>query len=249
MDQITGSIDDDDDPKNDSFTKETFQNNIYVMSPKRIKDAKRRSLDGNITLRFPPEPSGYLHLGHAKAIFINFETANFHEGKCLLRYDDTNPRNAKIEYYDGINDMIEWLGYEPSQITYASDNFQILYEKAVELINCKNAYVCHQKQERGKHKSESPYQYRTVEENLLHFDKMKEGEYVEEEAVLRIKLKSSGILDPVIYRIIDVPHCRTKNKWKIYPTYGFAHCICDSLEGIAVSLCTEEFSDHKLLYN
>lgn len=211
---------------------------------------------GKVVTRFPPEPNGFLHIGHAKAINFNFGYAKAHGGITYLRYDDTNPEAEEQRYYDAIKENVEWLGFEPYKITYASDNFDQLYLYAIELIKKGKAYVCHMTPEeirasRGGDdckgaRFDSPWRNRPIEENLREFEKMKNGEYEEGKAILRLKqdMQSGNpcMWDLVAYRIDKTnAHHRTGRKWCIYPMYDFTHCLCDSLENITHSLCTTEF--------
>ncbi|OTA96626.1 hypothetical protein M434DRAFT_392564 [Hypoxylon sp. CO27-5] len=213
--------------------------------------------------RFPPEPNGFLHIGHAKAIAVNFGFARYHGGQCYLRYDDTNPEAEEQIYFDAILEMVEWLGFKPYKITYSSDNFERLYELAEKLIGLGKAYVCHCsdteiKLQRGGEKGTVGPRYRckhaeqSVEENLKKFRDMRDGHYKPQEAFLRMK---QGITDGnpqmwdlAAYRVLNKPHYRTGDKWKIYPTYDFTHCLCDSFEGITHSLCTTEFVQSRVSY-
>lgn len=228
---------------------------------KIIEDLKNNRYDKVVT-RFPPEPNGYLHIGHAKAIVLDFEIAKEFNGHCNLRFDDTNPIKEDIEYIESIKKDIKWLGFDwEDREYYASDYFDKLYQYAIKLIKDGKAYVDHLSAEeireyRGtltQPGKESPYRDRTVEENLELFEKMKNGEFEEGECVLRAKIdmKSPNInlRDPVMYRIIKKEHHRTGNKWVIYPTYDFAHGQSDSIEGVTYSLCTLEFEDHRPLYD
>jgi len=212
--------------------------------------------------RFPPEPNGYLHIGHAKSICLNFELARLYKGRCNLRFDDTNPLKENVKYINAIKYDINWLGYQwYSEIRYSSEYFPILYQYAKELIKKGLAYVDHLTKEqireyRGTLKNpgiNSPYRNRTIEENMTLFKKMKNGIFAEGEACLRAKIdmNSPSIImrDPVLYRIIFTKHHQTRNKWCIYPMYDFAHCLSDSIEGITHSLCTLEFQDNRSLYN
>eukprot|EP00834_Sanchytrium_tribonematis_P002453 NODE_76_length_23837_cov_1.242396.p3 type:complete len:802 gc:universal NODE_76_length_23837_cov_1.242396:5430-3025(-) len=214
-----------------------------------------KETNGLVMTRFPPEPNGFLHLGHAKAININFGYAKLHNGKCYLRYDDTNPDAEDQIYFDGILEMVQWLGFEPFKVTHSSDNFDKLYELAVLMIKRDKAYVDHStgeemyEQRGGEAKgprSDSKYRSRPISESLLEFENMKNGKYEEGKATLRLKMDMQSpnpyFWDPVAYRIIkSKTHERTKDKWCIYPTYDFTHCICDSVENITHSLCTTEF--------
>ncbi|MFL2808304.1 MAG: glutamine--tRNA ligase/YqeY domain fusion protein [bacterium] len=215
-----------------------------------------------IITRFPPEPNGHLHIGHAKSIHLNFGIAREFEGKCFMRFDDTNPIKEDEEYVEGILKDVRWLGYDWSKsLTHASDYFEQLYEFAEVLIQKDKAYVESLSTEeireyRGTLTSsgkDSPYRERSVEENLSLFRKMRKGEYDDATLVLRAKIDMSSpninLRDPVLYRIRKVPHQRTANKWCIYPLYDFTHGLSDALEGVTHSLCTLEFEDHRPLYN
>ena len=218
--------------------------------------------DGKVHTRFPPEPNGYLHIGHAKSICLNFGIAEQYGGSCNLRFDDTNPAKEEQEYIDAITEDVNWLGYDwDSRLYYASDYFDQLYEMAIELIQIGKAYVDELSQDKmreyrgtlNKPGKESPYRDRPVEENLELFEKMRAGKLKEGEAVLRAKIDmSSGNInmrDPVMYRILDAAHPRTGAKWKIYPMYDFAHGQSDAIEGITHSICTLEYEDHRPLYD
>ena len=212
--------------------------------------------------RFPPEPNGYLHIGHAKSIYINFSLAERYGGLCNLRFDDTNPAKEEQEYIDAIKEDVKWLGYDwGDRLYFASDYFDELYEMAVQLIKEGKAYVDELSPEemreyRGTLKEpgkDSPYRDRTAEENLELFEKMKNGGFEEGKAVLRAKIdmKSGNInmRDPVMYRVLNAEHPRTGDKWKIYPMYDFAHGQSDSIEEITHSICTLEYEDHRPLYD
>ncbi|MBR4532894.1 glutamine--tRNA ligase/YqeY domain fusion protein [bacterium] len=213
-----------------------------------------------IQTRFPPEPNGYLHIGHAKSICLNFGLAKQYGGKCNLRFDDTNPEKEDVEYVDSIQDDIRWLGFKPDKVLYASSYFDQLYEWAVELIKKGKAFVCQQtleemRRDRGTATGagkESPWRNRSVEENLELFERMKNGEFNEGEYMLRAKIDMAHpnvlLRDPVMYRIRKVNHHRTGNKWCIYPTYDFTHGQSDAIEGITHSICTLEFEAHRPLY-
>ena len=213
-----------------------------------------------IQTRFPPEPNGYLHIGHAKSICLNFGLAKIYGGKCNLRFDDTNPEKEDVEYVDSIQDDIRWLGFKPDKVLYASSYFDQLYEWAVELIKKGKAFVCQQtleemRRDRGTATGagkESPWRNRSVEENLELFERMKNGEFNEGEYMLRAKIDMAHpnvlLRDPVMYRIRKVNHHRTGNKWCIYPTYDFTHGQSDAIEGITHSICTLEFEAHRPLY-
>lgn len=211
--------------------------------------------------RFPPEPNGYLHIGHAKAVCINFGTAEKYKGMCNLRMDDTNPTKEDVEYVDAIKEDIQWLGFSwDDRFFYASEYFDKMYEGAVELIKKGLAYVCQlNAEEMRAHRGDlstpatSPYRDRPIEESLELFERMKNGEFADGEMTLRAKIElASGnfnMRDPVIYRINHIRHHRTGDKWCIYPMYDFAHPIEDALEGITHSLCSLEFEDHRPLYD
>ena len=214
-----------------------------------------------VATRFPPEPNGYLHVGHAKSICLNFGTATKYRGTCNLRYDDTNPVKEDMEYVNAIEKDIKWLGFEWADKLWASDYFDTMYDAAVELINKGLAYVDDLSAEEIKeHRGtlteagkESPYRNRSVEENLKLFTEMREGKYADGEKVLRAKIDMASpnmnMRDPVIYRIVHAPHHNTGDKWCIYPMYDFAHPIEDAIEGITHSICTMEFEDHRPLYD
>lgn len=214
-----------------------------------------------IITRFPPEPNGYLHIGHAKSLCINFGMKEKYHGKCNLRYDDTNPCKEDVEYVNSIKEDIKWLGFEWDNELYASDYFDRMYECAVGLIKKGLAYVCDYSAEqirltRGtltEPGQNSPSRDRSVEENLKLFEEMKEGKYADGEKVLRAKIDMASpninMRDPVIYRILRATHHRTGDKWCIYPMYDFAHPLEDAFEGITHSICTLEFEDHRPLYD
>eukprot|EP01022_Parablepharisma_sp_SALTPOND_P019350 TRINITY_DN3287_c0_g1_i1.p2 TRINITY_DN3287_c0_g1~~TRINITY_DN3287_c0_g1_i1.p2 ORF type:complete len:769 (-),score=124.95 TRINITY_DN3287_c0_g1_i1:13395-15701(-) len=209
-----------------------------------------------VVTRFPPEPNGILHIGHAKAMRHNFTLAEDYNGVCYLRYDDTNPEKENITFIKNIEDCVRWLGYKPWKITFASDYFPNLYEYAVALIKKEKAYVCHQTKEQvTEYRAkclDSPWRNRSVEENLKHFEWMRQGRYKEKEAMLRLKINMKDpnpcMRDPVAYRIKYVPHPHAGDKWCIYPMYDFTHCICDSLENITHSCCSLEFEIRRDLY-
>lgn len=214
-----------------------------------------------VATRFPPEPNGYLHIGHAKSICLNFGVAEEYGGTCNLRYDDTNPTKEDTEYVEAIENDVRWLGFNWDGLYHASDYFQALYDHAVTLIKADKAYVDSLspdeiRQYRGtlsEPGKNSPYRDRSVEENLDLFKRMKEGEFEEGAHVLRAKIDmASGNInmrDPVMYRILREPHYKTGEEWRIYPMYDYAHCISDSIEKITHSLCTLEFEDHRPLYD
>ncbi|KAH0599761.1 hypothetical protein MHUMG1_02551 [Metarhizium humberi] len=228
-----------------------------------LHDVYSERPENKVVTRFPPEPNGYLHIGHAKAIAVNFGFAKYHGGVCYLRYDDTNPEKEKEEYYTAIQEIIKWLGFEPYKITYSSDNFDKLYQLAEKLISLDKAYVCscndvEIKLQRGGEKGATP-RYRcqhaeqTPEDNLTKFRDMRDGKYKPKEVFLRMKQDITDgnpqMWDLAAYRIkTDEPHHRTGWDWKIYPTYDFTHCLCDSFEGITHSLCTTEFILSRVSY-
>ncbi|RME74654.1 MAG: glutamine--tRNA ligase/YqeY domain fusion protein [Chloroflexi bacterium] len=226
------------------------------------EDLRTGKYGGRVHTRFPPEPNGYLHIGHAKSICLNFGLAEKYGGKCNLRFDDTNPTKEEEEYVQAIKEDVRWLGFDWGEREfYASDYFEQLYEFAVKLIKKGKAYVDSLsaeeiRQYRGtltEPGKESPYRNRSVEENLDLFERMRAGEFPDGAHVLRAKIDmSSGNLnmrDPVMYRILHATHHRTGDKWCIYPMYDFAHGQCDSIEGITHSICTLEFEDHRPLYD
>ncbi len=225
------------------------------------EDIKNNKNSGDVVTRFPPEPNGYLHIGHAKSICLNFNMARIFDGKCNLRFDDSNPAKEKQIYIDSIKESIEWLGFECKTTLFASDYFDRLYDFAIELINKGKAYVCSlQGDEIREYRGtltqpgkDSPYRTRSVEENIKLFVQMKNGDYNEGEHILRAKIdmKSPNInlRDPIMYRIKKESHPKTGNKWCIYPMYDFTHGLSDSLEGVTHSLCSLEFQDHRPLYD
>lgn len=232
---------------------ENFKTDGYVVTPNTMKHMQDHltMTGGQVRTRFPPEPNGILHIGHAKAININFGYAAVNNGLCFLRYDDTNPEKEEEKFFLGIKDMVEWLGYKPYKITHSSDYFDQLYEWAVVLIKKGLAYICHQKAEdiKGFNPPPSPWRDRPVEENLHLFQDMKDGKIDEGKATLRMKVTlEEGKQDPVAYRIKFLPHHRTGDKWCIYPTYDYTHCLCDSIEHITHSLCTKEFQNRRSSY-
>lgn len=224
-------------------------------------DLKEGKNDSRVQTRFPPEPNGYLHIGHAKAICIDFGIAQKYGGICNLRFDDTNPVKEDVEYVDSIKEDIEWLGYEWANVYYASDYFTQLWDFAVQLIKDGKAYIDEQSAEEiAKQKGtptqagqNSPYRDRPIEESLDLFTKMNEGYFEEGSMVLRAKIDMTSsnmhFRDPIIYRIINHPHHRTGKTWQAYPMYDFAHGQCDYFEGVTHSLCTLEFDVHRPLYD
>ncbi len=227
------------------------------------QDLQEGKNEGRVHTRFPPEPNGYLHIGHAKSIVLNFGLAQDYHGKCNLRFDDTNPHKENVEFVESIQADVRWLGYDwEDRLFYASDYFQQLYDFAVELIEAGKAYVCdldaeQMREYRGTLKEpgrESPYRNRPVEENLDLFARMKAGEFADGERVLRAKIDMASpnmnMRDPTLYRIRHgVIHHQTGEAWCIYPMYDYTHPISDALEGITHSLCTLEFEDHRPLYD
>lgn len=226
------------------------------------EDFETNKYGRRVHTRFPPEPNGYLHIGHAKSICLNFGIAAKNGGLCNLRFDDTNPAKEEVEYVDSIKADVKWLGFDwGSRMYYASDYFEQLHEYAVQLIRTGKAYVCDlNAEEIRKYRGtltepgrESPYRNRSVEENLDLFRRMREGEFEEGARVLRAKIDMSSpnlnMRDPVIYRIMKAAHHRTGDRWCIYPMYDYAHPISDSIEGITHSICTLEFEDHRPLYD
>lgn len=226
------------------------------------RDLDEGTYQGRVHTRFPPEPNGYLHIGHAKSICLNFGLAAEYGGLCNLRFDDTNPLKEEIEYVESIQDDVRWLGFDwEDRLYYASDYFDRLYEWALQLIRQGHAYVDDlSAQEIREYRGtltepgrESPFRNRSIEENLQRFERMAAGEFAEGACVLRAKIDmASGNLnlrDPVMYRILKASHHRTGDRWRIYPTYDWAHGQSDSIEGITHSICTLEFEDHRPLYN
>ncbi|MBZ4660197.1 MAG: glutamine--tRNA ligase/YqeY domain fusion protein [Desulfacinum sp.] len=240
----------------ETFTPPNFIKDIIE------EDLKTGKYGGRVHTRFPPEPNGYLHIGHAKSICLNFGLALEYGGLCNLRFDDTNPAKEDVEYVESIQEDVRWLGFDwGERLFYASDYFDRLYQYAVELIKKGKAYVDSLspeeiRQYRGtltEPGKESPYRNRSVEENLDLFERMRAGEFEEGQCVLRAKIDMASpnlnLRDPVIYRIKKATHHRTGDKWCIYPMYDFAHCLSDSIEGITHSICTLEFEDHRPLYD
>ncbi|HEY4361542.1 MAG TPA: glutamine--tRNA ligase/YqeY domain fusion protein [Bryobacteraceae bacterium] len=227
-----------------------------------LEDLETNKYGGRVHTRFPPEPNGYLHVGHAKSIHINFGLAKEFGGKCNLRFDDTNPSKEEVEYVDSIIEDVTWLGGKwEGQPLYASDYFQQIFDWAVQLIKAGKAYVCdltaeEVRQTRGtltEPGKESPYRNRSNEENLDLFERMRQGEFPDGSKTLRAKIDMASanlnLRDPVMYRILRAEHHRTGNTWCVYPMYDFAHGQCDSIEGITHSICTLEFEDHRPLYD
>ncbi len=225
-------------------------------------DIKNGKNNGEVHTRFPPEPNGYLHIGHAKSICLNFGLAEDYKGVCNLRFDDTNPEKEDVEYVDSIKEDVKWLGFDwGDRLFYASDYFDKLYNYAIQLIKLGKAYVCELSgEEMRKYRGtltepgkNSPYRDRSIEENLKLFEQMKDGEFEEGTRVLRAKIDMSSpninMRDPVIYRIRKNSHHRTGNKWNVYPMYDYTHCLSDAMEEITHSICTLEFEDHRPLYD
>ena len=225
-------------------------------------DGKSGRFGGNVVTRFPPEPNGYLHIGHAKSMCLNFGLAQEYGGRCHMRFDDTNPAKEEEEFVDGILEDVRWLGWDwGDHLYFASDHFDKLYDFAIDLIKKSQAYVDDLDQEQiRKYRGtltepgvESPYRNRSVEENLALFQGMKNGEIDEGQRVLRAKIDmASGNInmrDPVLYRVLKTPHHRTGDKWVVYPMYDFAHGQSDSAEGVTHSICTMEYEDHRPLYD
>ncbi|RPI50714.1 MAG: glutamine--tRNA ligase, partial [Deltaproteobacteria bacterium] len=223
------------------------------------EDLRINKNEGRVVTRFPPEPNGYLHIGHAKSICLNFGIATENkDGVCHMRFDDTNPGKENIEYIESIKADVKWLGFDwGKHLYYASDYFDQLYEYAVQLIKKGKAYVCSLSPEeireyRGtltEPGKDSPYRSRPLEENLDLFERMRAGEFEDGSHILRAKIDMASpnlnMRDPAIYRIRRMPHHRTGDKWCIYPMYDYAHCLSDSIEGITHSICTLEFEDHR----
>ena len=227
-----------------------------------VSDLETNKFGGRVHTRFPPEPNGYLHVGHAKSIHLNFGLANEFGGKCNLRFDDTNPSKEETEYVDSIIEDVRWLGGDwEGRLYYASDYFGQLYEWAAQLVRAGKAYVCdltpdQVRAQRGtltEPGEESPYRNRTIDENLDLFTRMKAGEFPDGARTLRAKIDMAAanlnLRDPIMYRIVHAGHHRTGNAWCIYPMYDFAHGESDSIEGITHSICTLEFEDHRPLYD
>ncbi|HEX8889679.1 MAG TPA: glutamine--tRNA ligase/YqeY domain fusion protein [Pyrinomonadaceae bacterium] len=226
-----------------------------------VEDLKAGKHGGRVQTRFPPEPNGYLHIGHAKAIYLDFGLAEEFNGRCNLRFDDTNPSKEETEYVEAIMEDIRWLGYEWNGLFYASDYFEQLYEWAIKLIKAGKAYVddlsaAEIREYRGtltEPGKNSPYRDRSIEENLDLFERMKKGEFPDGSRTLRAKIDmlspNLNMRDPVMYRILHMEHHRTGNRWCIYPMYDYAHGQSDSIEMVTHSICTLEFEDHRPLYN
>lgn len=242
--------------KTDSHPSFDFIRNIIA------EDLSINKNEGRVVTRFPPEPNGYLHIGHAKSICLNFGIAEENRGVCHLRFDDTNPSKEDIEYIESIKADVKWLGFDWGRhLYYASDYFDRLYDYAVQLIKKGKAYVCSLSPEEIKEYrgtltepgKDSPYRSRSVEENLDLFERMRAGEFEDGSHILRAKIDMASpnlnMRDPAIYRIRRMSHHRTGDKWCVYPMYDFTHCLSDSIEGITHSICTLEFQDHRPLYD
>ncbi|KAI0131887.1 glutaminyl-tRNA synthetase-like protein [Xylariales sp. AK1849] len=234
----------------EAMFKQGFLDDVYKERPTKP-----------VMTRFPPEPNGFLHIGHAKAIAVNFGFARHHGGECYLRYDDTNPEAEEEKYFVAIEQMVRWLGFSPYKITYSSDNFQKLYDLAEKLVELGKAYVCHCNDEEIKAQrggeNHGPrfrcaHAERSVDTNLTEFRGMRDGKYKPREAFLRMKQNPEDgnpqMWDLAAYRVLEKPHHRTGDAWRIYPTYDFTHCLCDSFEGITHSLCTTEFVQSRVSY-
>jgi len=227
------------------------------------EDMETNKYQGRVHTRFPPEPNGYLHIGHAKSICLNFGLAAENKGGlCNLRFDDTNPSKEDVEYVDSIMEDVRWLGFDwEDRLFYASDYFEQLYQYAMQLTKAGKAYVCdlsaeEMREYRGtltEPGKDSPYRIRSIEENLDLFERMRAGEFEDGSRTLRAKIDMASpnlnMRDPVMYRILRAEHHRTGNKWCIYPMYDYTHCLSDSIEGITHSICTLEFEDHRPLYD
>ncbi|MFH0726296.1 MAG: glutamine--tRNA ligase/YqeY domain fusion protein [Pseudomonadota bacterium] len=248
---MTENIKNEQEPASSNFIKTIIE-----------EDLSHGKNEGRVATRFPPEPNGYLHIGHAKSICLNFGLAATYGGTCNLRFDDTNPTKEEVEYVASIQSDVRWLGFDwENRLFYASDYFEQLYAYAVALIKLGKAYVCslsadEMREYRGtltEPGKDSPFRNRSVEENLSLFERMRAGEFEEGVHVLRAKIDmASGNLnmrDPVLYRILKADHHRTGSAWCIYPMYDFTHCISDALEKITHSICTLEFEDHRPLYD
>ncbi|KAF7910065.1 uncharacterized protein EAE98_012208 [Botrytis deweyae] len=246
-------------PKKPEETKAAEPSNVFAQG--FLSEVYKERPVKPVFTRFPPEPNGYLHIGHAKAIAVNFGFAKYHGGQCYLRFDDTNPEAEEEKYFTAIKEMVSWLGFTPYKITHSSDNFDKLYEKAEELVNLGGAYVCHCgdaeiKAQRGGEargpRFRCEHADQSIEENLRKFRAMRDGEYKPREAFLRMKQNiedgNPQMWDLAAYRVLDAKHHLTGDKWKIYPTYDFTHCLCDSFENITHSLCTTEFILSRVSY-
>ena len=248
-----------DNPNSDHSEQEERQKNFVEQIVEA--DLAANTHQGRVHTRFPPEPNGYLHIGHAKSICLNFGIAQNYTGQCNLRFDDTNPAKEDTEYVDSIKEDVQWLGFQWDNIYFASDYFQQLYDLAVQLIKAGKAYVCSLSPEETREYrggwdgvgKDSPNRDRDVDENLALFERMRAGEFVDGEHTLRAKIDMASpnmnMRDPAMYRIKHIRHHRTGDQWCIYPMYDFAHGICDSMENITHSICTLEFEHHRPLYD
>jgi len=227
----------------------------YQPSAEEVAAHKARTND-KLLFRFPPEPNGFLHIGHAKSMNLNFGSALANGGQCYLRYDDTNPATEDVQFTAAIEEMARWMGWKPWKVTYSSDYFQELYDLAIKLIKDGNAYVCHstaaEVKKQREDRTNSPHRDRSIEENLREFEKMRTGRYAESEATLRVKCDmqhdNPNMRDFIAYRVVYHPHHHVGDKWCIYPSYDYTHCIVDSLEDIDFSLCTLEFETRRESY-
>ena len=248
-----------DNPNSDHSEQEERQKNFVEQIVEA--DLAANTHQGRVHTRFPPEPNGYLHIGHAKSICLNFGIAQNYTGQCNLRFDDTNPAKEDTEYVDSIKEDVQWLGFQWDNIYFASDYFQQLYDLAVQLIKAGKAYVCSLSPEETREYrggwdgvgKDSPNRDRDIDENLALFERMRAGEFVDGEHTLRAKIDMASpnmnMRDPAMYRIKHIHHHRTGDQWCIYPMYDFAHGICDSMENITHSICTLEFEHHRPLYD
>ena len=239
-----------------------MENETTDFSRQRIQsDIEGDVLSQGVVTRFPPEPNGFLHIGHAKSICLNFGVSEQFSGTTFLRFDDTNPQKESEEFVESIKADVAWLGFSWGALTHASDYFEQIYQYAVDLISNGKAYVCSLDAEQMRISrgtltepgTNSPYRDRSVEDNLDLFQRMRAGEFADGEHIVRLKIDMASpninLRDPAIYRIRHIAHQRTGDAWCIYPMYDFTHCICDALEGISHSLCTLEFEDHRPLYD
>lgn len=243
------NINDDNLDEKDKLTKIMGRDMSSALNSEKLLKKHLEFTKGKVFTRFPPEPNGYLHIGHAKAMRFSFTSASKSGGSTYLRFDDTNPDKETEEFIENIKENVSWLGYKPFKITHASDYFEDLYELAIQLIKKGKAYVCHLSKEEGSiyrdQMKDSPYRNRSVEENLELFKQMRQGRFSEKECCLKMKIDmkhpNTAMRDPIAYRIKYASHPHAGDKWCIYPTYDFTHCINDSLENITHSLCTLEF--------
>jgi glutaminyl-tRNA synthetase len=249
-------IEEEDDLKREKLSKLVARDLAQTVNTPELLAKHHQETGGKIVTRFPPEPNGYLHIGHAKAMRFSFQTAAEYGGYTYLRFDDTNPEKETVEFIENIKENVKWLGYTPIAVTHSSDNFQKLYDFAVILIKKDKAYVDQQTpdeiHEFRRNKLPSPYRTRPIEESLKMFEGMKNGLYEEGQVSLRLKIDPTNenptLRDPIAYRIKYCPHPHAGNKWCIYPMYDYTHCICDSLENVTHSLCSLEFEIRRDLY-